>query len=295
MLPRADWKQHVDALEQLVTEINSPSFYSEKLKLQLFEIFGNCEIAQGWLDTREIALVEFCFYKAEGPYSANFDYFTDILLKVFTFAPKMRTMLNNTADAAIANMILGARGKLKFEISDYYELKIVLDHWAKMGLRPRSVRSVFEALMQKNVVRIDLKNKNVYLLARLKQIFPFYNKEYLPDGLDLDTAIFELQKSRFNVIISYYEKQKLTIRQMIEKENKRVMPAGMSRNNFLSYLLKCYHNYECQLCKLLGSLGQPEQIQVHHIVPLELGGEDHSSNMIVLCKKHHNEAIQVIW
>lgn len=284
----ANWKNSVVALTELVTLIGSRQDFTRlDLENRLKAIFGDSNYHK--FDKRAVALIEFCFYKAGGPYSPNFDYYSSILSKIIFLYPSMRYMLNGTADAAIANMVLNARGKLKFEISDLYELRIVLNHWKKIGLKPRSIYSVFRAVMAKKCVIDDLDKRNVFLIARLKQIFPFYEKYFLPRGMDLDKAIFEQQKSRFDSIIAYYTDQKLTLKEMIQKENKRKMPVGMKRNNFLSYLLKRYHNYECQVCHLIKCNNQAHLIQVHHITPLEQGGEDNSTNMIVLCKKHHRE------
>jgi len=287
---RPEWKIHTKELNKLATEIYDESNFSRiNLIEQLTQIFGEGYKKLG-ADIRIIVFIEFCFFKAEGPYSQKFKYYSKIIAKVLKLSPEGLKMLNRTADAAIANMVLNARGRLKFKISDYYELKLVLDMWKKMGLKPRSIESVFNAVMHKWSVVDDLKEKNIYLLALLKQVFPYYEKWFLPKGMDLSKAIYEQQRKRFESLIADYKSQNLTINEMIQKENLRVMPTGIQRNNFLSYLLKIKHKFRCQICRLTKSSSKSRFFDSHHIVSLEQGGVDHSSNMIVLCKKHHSEA-----
>ncbi len=287
---RPDWRLHIRSLETLTTELHDASVFSEDdLTDRLDRIFGKSYEKAG-VDVRIIVLIEFCFFKAEGPYSPKFEYFSKVVSRILSLSPGMLRMLNRTADAAIANMVLNARGKLKFKISDYYELKRVLEVWAKMGLLPRSVGSVFRAVTYKWDVKKRLKEKDVILLARLRQVFPFYEQRFVPEGMDLSRAIFKHQKLRFDGIIKDYQKQKLSLGEMIQKENLRTMPAGINRNNFLSYLVKKRHKYKCQICYLQKRRQSSQLIEAHHIVAIEQGGADHSSNMIVLCKKHHDAA-----
>ena len=77
--------------------------------------------------------------------------------------------------------------------------------------------------------------------------------------------------------------------EMIAKENKRKLPKKVKRNVALSYLVKFKHNFQCQICKILGVKNKDEQSEAHHIVPLSKGGKDHSDNLIVLCRRHHRE------
>lgn len=287
---RPDWRLHIKSLEPLATELHDAPIFSEaNIADRLDKIFGKSFEVAG-VDIRIIALIEFCFFKAEGPYSPKFEYFSKVISRILSLSPGMLRMLNRTADAAISNMVLNARGNLKFKISDYYELKRVLDVWKKMGLWPRSVGSVFRAVMYKWDVKKRLKEKDVILLARLRQVFPFYERRFVPEGMDLSRAVFEHQKLRFDSIIKDYQTQKLSLDEMIQKENLRTMPTGINRNNFLSYLVKKRHKYKCQICYLQKRRQSSQLIEAHHIVAIEQGGADHSSNMIVLCKKHHNAA-----
>jgi 5-methylcytosine-specific restriction endonuclease McrA len=75
---------------------------------------------------------------------------------------------------------------------------------------------------------------------------------------------------------------------MIVLESKRKKPVGLKRNNLLSYLIKKKHNFQCQLCKTLHENIHGD-VEIHHIISLEYGGDDRSDNMIVLCKKHHKD------
>ena len=295
MLPRnksarPNWRQHKPKLERLTSEIADSSNCNEPHLIGKLEvIFGPSYHILG-VDARVIALIEFCFFKAEGPYSPRFDYFSQVISKILSASRPMRYMLNRTADAAIGNMVLSARGNLQFKISDYYELRRVLQVWRKMGLRARSPHSVFRAILAKREVQERLKNKDIYLMARLKQVFPFCKGDIVPEEMNLSQAIFEHQRQRFDDIIGSWQRKGLSLNQMIQNENTRPMPVGVNRNNLLSYLVKRRWNYRCQVCKLRRSTHSSGHIEAHHIIPLEQGGIDHSSNLIILCKRHHNEA-----
>jgi len=283
-------KNHIEEMDKLATEIyEAQNFSAINLIERLTQIFGEGYKKLG-ADIRIIVFIEYCFFKAGGPYSQKFKYYSKIVSKVLRLSPEWLKMLNKTADAAIANMVLNVRGKLKFKISDKYELRLVLDMWKKMGLKPRSIESVFNAVMHKWSVVADLTEKNIYLLALLKQVFPLYEECYLPNQMDLSKAIYEHQRKRFDSLITEYKNQNLSLNEMIQRENSRIMPTGIKRNNFLSYLLKNKHKFRCQMCRLIKSSSKSRFFESHHIVPIEQGGVDHSSNMIVLCKKHHSEA-----
>lgn len=242
---------------------------------------------------RSIYFLEFCFYRAEGPYSRKFNYYASLLKKIFAIYSPLKRLINSSGDAALANMVLGAKGNLKFEISDLYELKKVLEIWELVGLKRQTLTSVFNAVMNKNKVQEDIKHKNIFLLARLRVIFPMFMDQYLPEVLDLDAAIFDHFKKRFAPILKSYEDEGLDITAMIHKENERIMPVGIFRNNLLAYLIKKKHNFACQICYILKNNNKTNQnVEVHHIVPLKQGGQDKAENMIVLCKKHHHEAHQ---
>jgi len=277
-------------LDKLAIEIyESKNFSRVNLIDRLAEIFDE-DYKELDVDVRINVLIEFCFFKAGGPYSQRFEYFSEIICRIIALYPELQKILNGKAIELISKMVLNEKSSLKFKISDNYELRIVLDMWKKMGLKPISIESVFNTVMQKRSVILDLKEKNIYLLALLKKVFPYYEKYYLSNQIDLSKGIHEQEKKRFDNLIIEYKNQNLSLNDIIQKENLRDMPTEIKRNNFLSYLLKKKHKFRCQICQLTKSKSKTHNFESHHIVPLEQGGADHSSNMIVLCKKHHNEA-----
>jgi len=277
-------------LDKLAIEIyESKNFSRVNLIDRLAEIFDE-DYKELDVDVRLIVLIEFCFFKAGGPYSRRFEYFSEIIFRIIALYPELQKILNGKAVELISKMVLNEKSSLKYKISDNYELRIVLNMWKKMGLKPISIESVFNTVMQKRSVILDLKEKNIYLLALLKKVFPYYEKYYLSKQIDLSKGIHEQEKKRFDNLIIEYKNQNLSLNDIIQKENLRDMPTEIKRNNFLSYLLKKKHKFRCQICQLTKSKSKTHNFESHHIVPLEQGGADHSSNMIVLCKKHHNEA-----
>jgi len=277
-------------LDKIAIEIyESKNFSRVNLIDRLAEIFDE-DYKELDVDVRIIVLIEFCFFKAGGPYSRRFEYFSEIICRIIALYPELQKILNGKAVELISKMVLNEKSSLKFKISDNYELRIVLDMWKKMGLKPISIESVFNTVMQKRSIILDLKEKNIYLLALLKKVFPYYEKYYLSNQIDHSKGIHEQEKKRFDNLIIEYKNQNLSLNDIIQKENLRDMPTEIKRNNFLSYLLKKKHKFRCQICQLTKSKSKTHNFESHHIIPLEQGGTDHSSNMIVLCKKHHNEA-----
>jgi len=190
-------------------------------------------------------------------------------------------------------MALGAKGNLIFQISDQYELEIVLWAWKKMGLKMETIRSVYNAIIRKKNVKRGIQEQRLFLLARLRSIFPMYKRSFIKTKTNLNQALYEHYRARFDIIIKSYEKKGYTISEMIQEENKRVLPVGVKRNNLLAYLVKKAKDFQCQLCTHLKfTPTHSYEIQVHHITPLSQGGEDTSRNMIVLCEKHHDKAHQ---
>jgi len=280
-----DWKPQINKLTHLSLEIyKDQEFTRETLIRKLSQIFIDHRIVEN-TDNRTIAFLEFCFYMADGPYSRKFSFFVLVLRKVFAVYPPLRKLINKTSAAAIANMTLGAIGALKFEISDLYELKRVLWAWEKMGLRRTTINSVFTVVRKKYKVKRAISNKNLFILARLKAIFPMYQKSFLPSKLNLNQALYDHFKQRFEKIINKYKEKGLSIEEMIQKENERELPVGVKRNNLLSFLVRKANGFKCELCKT--EKKRSNTIQTHHIIPLSEGGEDNSRNMIVLCESHH--------
>ena len=280
-----NWKPQINKLTRLSLEIYKDQEFTEETLIQkLSLIFIDSKLVEN-TDTRTIAFLEFCFYMADGPYSRKFTFFVIVLRKVFAVYPPLRKLINKTGDAAIANMTLGAIGALKFEISDLYELKRVLWAWEKMGLRRSTISSVFYVVRKKYKVKRAISKKSLFILARLKAIFPMYQKSFLPSNLNLTQALYTHFKERFEKIINKYEEKGLSVEEMVQKENERELPVGVKRNNLLSFLVRKANGFKCEVCKT--EKKRSRAIQTHHIVPLSEGGEDHSRNMIVLCEPHH--------
>lgn len=284
----------IDKERKLITLANrlqkQPSINSDYLNNSLVKIFPETKDIRG-VDARYIAFLEFCFYRANGPYSMKFKFYAILMKKVLKVYPPALGLINSTGASAIANMVLGGKGGFKFEIADQFELEVVLRYWKYMGLKPETPKSVFNALLKKNRIKTKIKNQNLFLLARLKEIFPSFKYKFIKRGLNLNQALYEHFKERFDSIILEYEKKGLSLREMIDKENMRKLPIGVKRNNLLAFLVKKYHNFECQVCNLLDSRKHRRyEIQAHHIEYLSQGGLDQSNNIIVLCELHHEEA-----
>ncbi len=293
MVKKINWKSRIAQLKRISLELYKDKNLTKEAFIQkLSEIFPEFKILQGD-DTRTIAFLEFCFYMADGPYSRKFAFFITLLRKIFRIYPPLRGLLNRSGAAAIGNMVLGAKGKLKLEISDLYELRIILRAWKKMGLKPESPYSILKAVMEKRAVQKKIKENNPFLLARLREIFPMFKDKFLKKDYDLNLALYEHFKSRFDTVIDYYEKKGYSIEEMIRTENERKMPVGVSRNNLLAFLVKKFKSFRCQACEKFNlKQARFHQIQVHHIIPLSEGGGNESSNMLVLCERHHKEVHQ---
>ena len=281
-----NWKPQINKLTRLSLEIYKDQEFTEKTFIQkLSQIFIDFKLIKN-TDNRTIAFLEFCFYKADGPYSRKFAFLIIVLRKVFAVYPPLRKLIDKTGAAAIGNMTLGAIGGLKFKISDLYELKQVLRAWSRMGLRRVTINSVFYAVRNKYIVKRGISEQAPLLLARLKAIFPMYQEFFISSNLNLNQALYDHFKERFEKIISDYKEKGLSIEEMIQKENERELPVGVKRNNLLSFLVRKANGFKCELCKT--EKKRSYTIQTHHIIPLSEGGEDHSQNMIVLCESHHD-------
>jgi hypothetical protein len=285
------WKDKERKLITLANRLQKQtSINKEYLRNSLVKIFPETKDIMG-VDARYIAFLEFCFYRANGPYSMKFKFYVILIRKIFKVYPPALRLINSTGASAIANMALGGQGGFKFEIADQFEFEVVLKYWRIMGLKRQTSKSVFNALMRKNRIKVKIKDQDLFLLARLKEIFPTFKYKFIKQGLDLNQALYEHFKERFESIIQEYEKKGLSLQEMIDRENKRELPVGVKRNNLLAFLVKKIHNFECQVCNLLDSKQYMlYEIQAHHIKFLSQEGLDHSKNMIILCEKHHDDA-----
>lgn len=270
---------------RIVFELSTGTIENSSTLLEkLAEIFPEFKIVKH-TDIRIIYFVEYLFFQAGGPYSPTFDEILPIIKIILENYPPMRNLLDSSADHALANMVLGGRGNLKFEINDRYELMKVLRAWEYLGLRPRTHRSVFRAIQQKPNVLRRLQKPDIFLLARLSEIFPQWRKEINHTGINIQEEIYQQQKSRFGPLLELLKARGLSIEEIITQENIRDLPVGIHRNNFLSYVLKAKHNFTCQLATRISMCAGP--VQSHHITPLSKGGEDKSGNIIILCENHH--------
>jgi 5-methylcytosine-specific restriction endonuclease McrA len=239
-------------------------------------------------DIRVRKLIEYCFYKAEGPYNPEFTKFKPIIKKILQTHPPIKNLLGRSADHAIANMVLGKRGKLKFAILDIYELKKTLKFWEEMDLGKITEKQVFYAVLEKNNVKKILNNENdpfyLTLITRLKLVFPYFIKKVISKTYNIEEEIYKLTRDRFKFVDDLLLKGN-NIDKLIEKENQK-FELGMKRNYYLSFLVKKKHFFKCQICSVTNERIH-NLVEAHHIVPIYKGGDDHSENLIVLCKKHH--------
>lgn len=290
---RKNWKAHLSDLEYLTDELIHGTIRTRKQLIPRLEvILGRKSSIQG-VDTRILALLEFCFFMAGGPYGPLFDKYCRLIKRILTWDNNLKRLLNYSADHAIANMVLHARGRLKFKVSDVYELNRVLDAWQYMGLERQTHRSVLHAISQKKAFKHRLQENNPYLLARLAKIFPNKIDEFIPPGMDLRQAIYEHQNARFGPLVDSLLSQGITLDELIVKENQRPLLV-IQRNPLLAYLVKRRHEFSCQVCNHfpIRSTKYLSRVEAHHIVPLSQGGEDQSSNLLVLCPQHHLEVHQ---
>jgi hypothetical protein len=103
---------------------------------------------------------------------------------------------------------------------------------------------------------------------------------------------------------SYFSR--LSYKEIVEKyEDSRKLFSGnpkfteiitktFKRDKLLVFLAKMRANYRCEVpnCHhpvFIANSGKP-YCEVHHIIPLESGGEDDRNNVICLCPAHHREA-----
>ena len=282
------WKEVIAELDEIAEEILQGTI---KDKFQLLEslssVFPNEKRRIKGTEYKIIFFIEFLFYKAGGPYSPTFKENLPVIKSVLYFHPAMKRLLNESGNHAIANMVLKAKGKSKFEIYDRYELSKVLTIWKSIGLYPCTHRSVFNAILRKEKIVRRLNNQEYLLMARLIEIFPQWKKEINPDKLKLHEQIFNIQKRRFSPLLSLLKSRGQSLEEIIKAENLREKPVGIERNNFLSFVLKAKHNFTCQLSDRLGHCSG--NIQSHHITPLSQNGEDQSDNIIILCNGHHRD------
>jgi hypothetical protein len=291
MEKRLRWQHYQTELQNLCEDLIDKRETYDAIRKRLELIFGPAGKILG-VDARLLAFLEFLYTRSQGPYSPYFLKNSRLIQVIIRRSAPLRNMLNASGAHALGNMILDGRGNLNFKISDFNEFTYVLDFWENCGLEVQTPRSVFEAILNKKGVRERIERQDGALLIRLSNIFPMFEKEIIPSDVDLNQIKERVQepfREYFDSIIQDYLSQGKSIDDIIEIENARAGKSLAKRNQFLSYLVKRRHNFECQICAA-GDLAKiPSFIQVHHIVRLSDDGEDHSRNMIVTCNYHHEE------
>lgn len=284
-------KQFESEFSAVVDKLLEDDMTFDELIAQLELFLGTEQELLFGADRRVRKLLEYCFYIAEGPYNPDFSRLKPAITKILLLHPPVRKLLTSSGDHAIANMVLGKRGRLKISILDRYELKKILYFWADVGLGTLSEQEVFEAVISKKSVKKILENEQdssyLTLVTRLKLVFPHYIRSVISNQYDIEEEIFNLTKRRFAFVDTLLA-QGIKIEDLIEKENNN-FELRRKRNYYLAFLVKKKHQFACQFCRRLGKINR-YRIETHHIVPLYKGGDDQSENMIILCKKHHRLA-----
>lgn len=239
-----------------------------------------------------ISYLEFLFFRAQGPYSLNFQKYSKLIKIIIKKFPELRALLNENGAHTLGNMVLDGRGKLKFPLSDALEFQEMLDFWERCGLKTLTPRKVFKAILEKKGVKTKISSGDPKMIIRLVSIFPMYQEDIIPDNIDYNSLIKEIKDPSidyFEDIIQSYFNSGLTLYDIIKNENNRLNQSFTYRNQFLAYLVKRSHGFNCQICENFLPSKVPSNIQVHHIVPLSEKGLDRSDNMLVTCHFHHKE------
>ena len=143
------WGEHTDELQLLSEEIIEKRLTTiDAIQQRLEQILGPGEKKFG-VDFQLVAFLEYLFFKSQGPYSPYFLKYSNIIRFLIIRLPALRNLLNNSGADAIGNMILNGRGRLKFIISDFFELGYVLDFWENCGLKKLTPRKIFQAILTK--------------------------------------------------------------------------------------------------------------------------------------------------
>lgn len=268
----------------------------------LDELFNNLE----WHETEKvkgvepivIRFLEFCFFVSGSVNSPNIKDTIDVVRKLVEWYPQLKRLIDETAADAIGNIVLEARGRLNFRLNDAQELDKLLEIWKEMGFEAVKKEEVFLAIINKPTIQQKILQGNVKIKLLLHKFFPELAKAFPllkidPEEIEEYELFRELQKHR------YTSEELANLEELIQRENS-FSHFYIERNYRLAFLLKKKHNFQCQICKALSSLSGKEneakqneslnqngQIEAHHVLPLEEGGEDVSSNIVILCSAHH--------
>ena len=286
-----NWRPHEAELQILSDDLIEGRVSYDIIKERLASLFGPAKKILG-VDARLRAFLEFLFMKSQGPYSPYFMKYSHIILMIIRRSRPLRHNLNESGAHTIGNMILNGRGHWKFVISDFNELSSILEFWLQCGLHPQTPRTIFDAILNKNEIRFRIERLDGTLLVRLANIFPMFENEIFPPDMDINCLRKKepepFKKYYLNIIQDYYSQGK-SIDDIIDRENQRSGETLVYRNQFLTFLVKTRHNFQCQICAAGDPAADPLGIEVHHIIRLADRGKDHSGNMIVTCDYHHKQ------
>jgi len=244
------------------------------------------------VDPRVIRFFEFAFAISGTLFSPLYPLTKKVIKKLFEWSPGLKNLIDQTAADALGNIVLEARGRITFRINSKEELEQLIDDWKEMGIESISRDEVFLAILNKPTIRQKILKGNVKIKYLLNAIFPDYCSVFplleLDEHEKREYEMFQ-QKIKEKAIINARDED---IEKLIEEENNN-SKYYIGRNYRLTSLLKKKHNYECQICKELekGNIPREEkekvEIEAHHLIPLEEGGDDVSDNIIIVCSKHH--------
>ncbi len=246
------------------------------------------------VESFRIAFLEYLFAQAEGPFSGKFSEYGRAIRILLGSSEPLRNLISFNAPDAIGNMVLNKRGRLKFLIADHLELMMLLEWWPRVGLEPVSEHDVLDAILKKPYIHHRLASGDPGVLLRLLEVFPDYQDDFWKEQVSREDLAARLETltpppsyRRYHRLYTTYLKEGTDIREIINQEENRILPLQQTRNTFLAYLVKKFHNDSCQVCKVCGTGHEDRDIAVHHIIPLSCGGEDRAWNMLVVCRPHH--------
>ncbi|MHA1304543.1 MAG: HNH endonuclease [Candidatus Heimdallarchaeaceae archaeon] len=263
---------------------------SEQEVSELLEKTGLWEERVAGVPEILVLFLEYCFSSAKDIHSDDYPAMKSVLTKLMCWFPLLRRLLFQTSEDAIGNILLGSRGRLKFNISSREELDIFLKDWAEIGIKKVRAENVFYAIISKPTIEHKIVNQNIKLKILLHHFFPELSSKIL----ELNLTDEEMRDYDNYLKIQKIKPQPIS-RDSLTEEIKRqnyFVKFKVRRNKTLARLLKIKHNHKCQICKARGK--EPEdgkegalKVEAHHIVPLGEGGADISSNIIIVCSEHH--------
>jgi len=217
--------------------------------------------------------------------------------------------------------------KFKLEKFNDHTKKILKNNSTKFvwGLHKSKVKSSFWSKLKKNdKIYFTIPEENFKISATLtkKTKNPKFGKSIYPHELGTNSIQYflffnEIQKtnvsfnelihnsaSKISVLISgiyeinqeYYQTKKSKPKKFISP--KKNGPAKKNKSEVWRYLrdtkpvkeLKALYRDKCQICGCIFEIGKNKfYSEVHHYHPLEDGGDDDKSNMIVVCPNHHTQ------